>query len=57
MTQLDPDARAVHDRFLEVRDQIERGERPWGDLADFFSEQETGNQPPGDGDVCPCVPP
>jgi hypothetical protein len=30
--------RETHARFLEMRAQIERGERPWRDLCEFFTD-------------------
>jgi ketosteroid isomerase-like protein len=30
--------RSTHDRFLQVRGAIERGERPWSDLGEFFTD-------------------
>ena len=32
---------ATHDRYLAVRGQIERGEKAWSALADFFTEDAT----------------
>jgi hypothetical protein len=29
--------RETHDRFLEMRGEIERGERPWSDICAFFT--------------------
>jgi len=40
MTEVFPEAeiRETHERFLELRGQIERGERPWSDLCQFFTD-------------------
>ncbi len=32
------EALATYRRFVSLRDEIDRGDRPWSDLADFFTE-------------------
>ncbi|HIF96379.1 MAG TPA: nuclear transport factor 2 family protein [Myxococcales bacterium] len=39
MAHPEAEIRAAHDQFLMTRDQIERLERPWEALADFFTEE------------------
>jgi hypothetical protein len=39
MAHPEEEIRATHDRFLETRDAIERLERPWADLAAFFTRE------------------
>ncbi len=31
----------AHERYIALRDRVEAGEKPWSDLADFFTEDAT----------------
>jgi ketosteroid isomerase-like protein len=35
---IEREAQETYERFVALRDEIDRGERPWSDLADFFTE-------------------
>ena len=35
---IEQEALATYDRFVALRDEVDVGNRPWSDLADFFTE-------------------
>jgi hypothetical protein len=37
-TEIEKESLAAYDRFVATREEIDRGEKPWSVLADFFTE-------------------
>lgn len=37
-SSIEREAQETYERFVALRDEIDRGGRPWSDLADFFTE-------------------